>query len=93
MTTTVRRGPYAYLPVELSRGRVLRGRIEAGWSDLLDRGDFTLGKRVEGFEAAFASAVGAPHAVGLRSGTDALALAITGLGLGHQPHARQRMSP
>lgn len=88
-TKTTRRVPYAYLPVELSRGRVLRGAIEAGWSDLLDRGDFTLGRSVERFESAFAGAVGAPHAVGLRSGTDALALAIMALGLGHQPHARR----
>lgn len=88
-TKTTRRVPYAYLPVELSRGRVLRGAIEAGWADLLDRGDFTLGRSVEKFEVAFAAAVGTPHAVGLRSGTDALALAIMALGLGHQPHARR----
>lgn len=76
MTTTARRVPYAYLPTELRRGSELRVEIERGWGELLDEGDFTLGKRVEAFESDFAAAVGAPYAVGVRSGTDALALAL-----------------
>jgi dTDP-4-amino-4,6-dideoxygalactose transaminase len=87
MTTATRRVPYAYLPTELARGRPLRTDIEKRWADLVDRGDFTLGRAVENFETAWAKAVGAPHAIGLRSGTDALALAIIGLGLGHVTHA------
>lgn len=67
--------------------RSLREEINEAWQKLLDTGDFTLGPTVEAFEVAFAEAVGAPHAIGLRSGTDALALAIEALGLGHKTHA------
>jgi UDP-4-amino-4,6-dideoxy-N-acetyl-beta-L-altrosamine transaminase len=47
------------------------------------KADFlTTGPRVEAFEAAFAEAVGAPHAVACSNGTAALHLAMLALGLG-----------
>jgi UDP-4-amino-4,6-dideoxy-N-acetyl-beta-L-altrosamine transaminase len=47
------------------------------------RSDFlTTGPRVEAFEAAFAEAVGAPHAVACANGTAALHLAMLALGVG-----------
>lgn len=47
------------------------------------RSDFlTTGPRVEAFEAAFASAVGAPHAVACANGTAGLHLAMLALGIG-----------
>ncbi|MDQ3398154.1 MAG: DegT/DnrJ/EryC1/StrS family aminotransferase [Deinococcota bacterium] len=49
---------------------------------VLRSGEFGLGARVERFEASFAAAVGAPHAVGLNSGTDALVLGLRALGIG-----------
>jgi UDP-4-amino-4,6-dideoxy-N-acetyl-beta-L-altrosamine transaminase len=46
------------------------------------RGDFlTTGPTVDGFEAAFAEAVGAPHAVSCSSGTAGLHLAMMALGI------------
>ena len=41
-----------------------------------------LGPETEAFEHEFATYVGAEHAVGVNSGTDALALALTALGIG-----------
>ena len=46
------------------------------------RGWFVLGPEVEAFEAEFAAASGAAHAVGVASGTDAIALALRALGIG-----------
>jgi len=49
---------------------------------VIDRGWFVLGPEVEAFEREFAEASGAPHAVGVGNGTDALALILRGLGIG-----------
>jgi len=43
---------------------------------------FVLGPRVEAFERWLAGACGAPHAVGVASGTDAIELALRALGVG-----------
>ena len=43
---------------------------------------YVMGQRVQGFEAAFARYVGTGHAVSVANGTDALELALRGLGLG-----------
>lgn len=48
--------------------------VASGW--------FVLGPEVEAFEAEFARASGAPFAVGVGSGTDALALIFRALGIG-----------
>jgi dTDP-3-amino-3,4,6-trideoxy-alpha-D-glucose transaminase len=45
-------------------------------------GAFTLGAEVEAFEAEFAAYCGSPHAVGVSSGTEAIALALRALGIG-----------
>jgi len=50
--------------------------------DLLDSGQFILGKPVQDFEDAFAEFLGSAHAVGLNSGTDALLFALELLGIG-----------
>jgi len=46
------------------------------------RGWFVLGPEVEAFEAEFAAAMGAAHAVGVGTGTDAIALILRALGIG-----------
>jgi dTDP-3-amino-3,4,6-trideoxy-alpha-D-glucose transaminase len=46
------------------------------------QGAFTLGAELEAFEQEFAAYCGAPHAVGVSSGTEALVLALKGLGIG-----------
>jgi dTDP-4-amino-4,6-dideoxygalactose transaminase len=49
---------------------------------VIDRGWFVLGPEVEAFEREFALISGAPHAVGVGNGTDALALILRALGIG-----------
>ena len=49
---------------------------------VLDSGGFVGGPAVAEFEAAFARHCGAPHAVAVRTGTDALMLALRALGVG-----------
>lgn len=49
---------------------------------VIDRAWFVLGPEVEAFEHEFASASGAPSAVGVGNGTDALALILRALGIG-----------
>jgi dTDP-4-amino-4,6-dideoxygalactose transaminase len=49
---------------------------------VVDRAWFVLGPEVEAFEREFALASGAPHAVGVGNGTDALALILRALGIG-----------
>jgi aminotransferase EvaB len=51
--------------------------------EIIARGAFTLGEPVERFERQFAAYCGAPHAVGVASGTDALMLALQAVGVGH----------
>ncbi len=45
-------------------------------------GDFTLGVPLEQFEASFAKLMEAPHAIGVGTGTDAMALSLKNLGVG-----------
>jgi dTDP-3-amino-3,4,6-trideoxy-alpha-D-glucose transaminase len=45
-------------------------------------GTFTLGEEVESFEREFAAYCGTEHAIGVSSGTDALALVLRALGVG-----------
>jgi len=58
------------------------GEIRSAIDRVLERGWFVLGPEVEAFEHEFAAASGAPHAVGVGSGTDAIALTLRALGIG-----------
>jgi len=49
---------------------------------VVTRGWFVLGPEVEQFEAAFAAACGAPFAIGVGNGTDAISLALRALDIG-----------
>jgi dTDP-3-amino-3,4,6-trideoxy-alpha-D-glucose transaminase len=49
---------------------------------VIERGWFILGPELEAFEAEFATACGARHAIGVGTGTDALALSLRALGVG-----------
>ena len=49
---------------------------------VLRSGQYIGGGTIAEFERAFAESVGVPHAVGCNSGTDALILALRGLGIG-----------
>ena len=50
---------------------------------LVQSGDFTLGKPVAEFEERFSDLCDIPYAVGVGSGTDALALSLKAAGVGH----------
>ena len=59
-------------------GEAVRGAIER----VISNGWFVLGPELEHFEREFATASQAPHAVGVGTGTDALAIALRALGIG-----------
>jgi dTDP-4-amino-4,6-dideoxygalactose transaminase len=59
-----------------------RADVEAAIARVVERGWFILGPEVEGFEAEFAAACGARHAVGVNTGTDALMLSLRALDIG-----------
>jgi dTDP-4-amino-4,6-dideoxygalactose transaminase len=59
-----------------------RSAIDAAIARVLDGGVYILGKEVEVFEAAFADFVGAAHAIGVASGTDAIEIALRACGIG-----------
>jgi dTDP-3-amino-3,4,6-trideoxy-alpha-D-glucose transaminase len=56
--------------------------VRAAIDRVVTRGWFVLGPELEAFEREFASATGATHAVGVGTGTDALALALRAAGVG-----------
>jgi dTDP-4-amino-4,6-dideoxygalactose transaminase len=69
--------------LELARGIAeQREQLRAATESVLDEAHFVLGARVARFEEDFAAWCGAAHAVGVASGTDALALALQAVGIG-----------
>ena len=56
--------------------------VRAAVDRVISRGWFVLGPELEAFEREFADACSAVHAVGVGTGTDALALALRALGIG-----------
>jgi dTDP-4-amino-4,6-dideoxygalactose transaminase len=62
--------------------RALKPEIDAAVARALGSGWYILGEEGRAFEAEFAAWLGTAHAVGCANGTDALALALRGLGVG-----------
>ena len=58
------------------------GEVRSAIDRVIARGWFVLGPEVAGFEEEFAAASGAAHAVGVGTGTDAIALILRALGIG-----------
>jgi dTDP-3-amino-3,4,6-trideoxy-alpha-D-glucose transaminase len=56
--------------------------VRAAMERVVARGWFVLGPELEAFEDEFAAACGAAHAVGVGTGTDAIALAVRACGIG-----------
>jgi dTDP-4-amino-4,6-dideoxygalactose transaminase len=56
--------------------------VEDAIARVIARGWFILGPELEAFEREFAVAAGTTHAVGVGTGTDALAIALRALGIG-----------
>lgn len=59
-----------------------KGEIDAAIARVLAGGQYILGQEVAAFEAAFAAWIGASHAVGCGSGTDAIELALRACDIG-----------
>ena len=69
--------------VDLRReGAAIRAELDAAIGRVLDGGRFLLGEEGRAFEEEFAAAMGAGHAVGVASGTDAVELALRAVGIG-----------
>lgn len=73
------RVPFQDLPLQTSS---LRADLDAAIGRVLQHCQFIHGPECSEFEERFASYVGAKHAVGVASGTDALQLACRALGVG-----------
>jgi dTDP-4-amino-4,6-dideoxygalactose transaminase len=59
-----------------------KAEIDQAVLTVLDRGRYILGPEVDAFEHEFAAYLGAAHAVGVASGTDAVELALRACGIG-----------
>jgi dTDP-4-amino-4,6-dideoxygalactose transaminase len=66
----------------LAQYNSLKSEIDRGMAEVIGQSAYIRGPMLAAFEREFASAVGAKHAIGVASGTDALNLAVTALGLG-----------
>jgi dTDP-4-amino-4,6-dideoxygalactose transaminase len=62
--------------------RALAEPLRAEVDEILSTQQFILGPKVEEFEAAMCAYTGAPHAIGVSSGTDALLAILMALGIG-----------
>jgi dTDP-4-amino-4,6-dideoxygalactose transaminase len=69
--------------LDLSRGAAaMREELEDAFASVLSRGRFVGGPALERFEERWSDWCWAPYAVGVNSGTDAVALALRALGVG-----------
>jgi dTDP-4-amino-4,6-dideoxygalactose transaminase len=69
--------------VDLARQHAgLETELRAAIDAVIARGDYILGEDVSRFEDEFAAYVGAAHAVGVGSGTAAIAIGLAALGIG-----------
>lgn len=72
------RVPFSFLKEQFADPESIFERIRV----FLKRCDFTLGQELQEFEKQYAASVGARFAIGVGSGTDALALSLKALGIG-----------
>ncbi|MBC8226212.1 MAG: DegT/DnrJ/EryC1/StrS family aminotransferase [Gammaproteobacteria bacterium] len=70
---------YSYLPQQFEDCEDLWVELK----EFVKTGDFTLGEPLSRFENSFAKLMGASHAIGVNSGTDAIKLALKAKGIGH----------
>jgi len=60
---------------------LIRSDIEKSIQDVLNSGQYIMGKQVGELEEALSEYTGAPHTIGCSSGTDALVLALLAIGI------------
>lgn len=71
--------PFVDLKAQYQR---IKPEIDATIQDVVSNTAFIGGKKLKEFEVAFAEFCGAKHAIGVGNGTDALEIALKGLGVG-----------
>ena len=75
------------MPVPLldvnAQNHAIADELREAFDRVLESGRFIMGDEVEKFEASIAEFVGAKHAIGVSSGTDAILLSLMALGIGH----------
>jgi hypothetical protein len=59
-----------------------KAEIDAAIMQVLESGQYILGRTVESFESGFAGSLGLTHGIGCASGTDAIELALRACGIG-----------
>jgi hypothetical protein len=62
--------------------RALKSEIDQAVARVLSSGWYILGNELRAFETEFSHWLGVPHVIGCGNGTDAIALALRGLGIG-----------
>ncbi|GAA5345601.1 DegT/DnrJ/EryC1/StrS family aminotransferase [Planifilum fimeticola] len=62
--------------------QALKGEMERAVGEVLDQGQFILGKNLEAFEKEMAEYCGTRYGIGVNSGTDAIFLSLQALGVG-----------
>ena len=60
----------------------IAAEVEAGWEEVLAETSFIGGRQVADFEARYAAFIGTAHCIGVANGTDAIEIALRGLGVG-----------
>lgn len=71
--------PYVNFPRQFMESRE---ETMAAISEVMERGDFILGREVIEFERKFAEFCGVEHAIGVANGTDSLIICMRALGIG-----------
>jgi len=78
MSATITKIPILDLNPEIAS---IREELNAAIAEVLDNTQFIMGPNVKKFEQEFAEYLGVKHAVALNSGTDALVLGVSAMGL------------
>ncbi len=78
MTTNPVKVPFVDLKLQ---HQPIKTEIDTAIAQVVNRGDFILGQALSEFETAFAQASGVKYAIGVASGTDAIALGLRACGI------------
>jgi dTDP-4-amino-4,6-dideoxygalactose transaminase len=79
MTSTLLKVPFVDLQLQ---HQPIQQEIDRAIEEVIRRGDFILGEALAEFEVSFARACGVKYAVGVASGTNAIALGLQACGIG-----------
>jgi dTDP-4-amino-4,6-dideoxygalactose transaminase len=71
----------------------IKDEVLAAINSVLDSGEYILGRNVAALESAVAELCGVKHGIGVASGTDALLLSLSALGIGPVTRSLQLPTP